>query len=187
MIRRIGMLYMMRIPGNIIVDPSLGSILVDGPGGGMSGNGTVFTYFTFNSAPELIDKLKKNWNNAPMWEEILTEVNPLWDKPMLENENFNLTLKVPVRNDGNIHIRPTGKVYIFDENDVQLEKVGKESIVDENGVYVGEQIVNYLPINDERGSVLPNTERTYEVNWSGFGYEERDPTTGKYTIKFETP
>jgi hypothetical protein len=122
-----------------------------------------------------------------MWEEILTEVNPLWDKPMLEGGDFSLTLKVPVRNDGNIHIRPTGKVYIFDENDVQLEKVGKESIVDENGVYVGEQIVNYLPINDERGSVLPNTERTYEVNWSGFGYEERDPTTGKYTIKFESP
>ncbi|MFZ2256220.1 MAG: hypothetical protein WAW59_00315 [Patescibacteria group bacterium] len=85
-----------------------------------------------------------------MWEEILTEANPLWDKPMLEKDNFSLTMKVPVRNDGNIHIRPTGKVYLFDENGVQLEKVGKESIVDENGVYMGETITNYLPINDER-------------------------------------
>lgn len=33
MVRRIGMLYMIQIPGNIIVDPDIGSILVDGPGG----------------------------------------------------------------------------------------------------------------------------------------------------------
>jgi hypothetical protein len=33
MIRRIGMLYMMQIPGNIVVDPNIGAILVDGPGG----------------------------------------------------------------------------------------------------------------------------------------------------------
>lgn len=33
MIRRIGMLYMMKMPGDIIVDPSIGDILVDGPGG----------------------------------------------------------------------------------------------------------------------------------------------------------
>jgi hypothetical protein len=107
MIRRIGMLYLLQIPGNIIVDPSLGSILVDGPGGGVSGDGSIFRQVTFNSAPELINKIRKNWNSAPMWEEILTEINPLWDKPMLENERFNLTLKVPVRNDGNIHIKPT--------------------------------------------------------------------------------
>jgi hypothetical protein len=47
--------------------------------------------------------------------------------------------------------------------------------------------VNYLPINDERGSVLPGTERTFAIQWFGFGYEERDPTTGKLGIKFETP
>jgi len=188
MIRRIGMLYMMQIPGNIIVNPDIGSILVDGPGGsGMSGDWSFFNYFTFNSAPELFDKIRKNWNSTPMWEEILTEVNPLWDRPMLENDPFSLSLKIPVRNDGNIHIRPTGKIYIFDENNIQLEKVWKESIIDENGIYIGERIVNYLPINDERGSVLPNTERTYEVNWLGFWYEERDPLTGKYNIKFENP
>lgn len=58
-----------------------------------------------------------------MWQEIAKEVNPLWDKPMLENQDFNLTIKVPVKNDGNIHIRPTGKIYIFDEDNQQLEKI----------------------------------------------------------------
>lgn len=184
MIRRIGMLYMLRIPGTIIVDPSIGSILVDWPGGWMNWEGAVFTSLNFNSAPELIEAIKKKWNTR---QEILDEVNPIWEKPVLKDSNFAINLKVPVRNDWNIHILPTGKIYLFDENDIQLEKIGKESIVDENWVYVGENIVNYLPINDERWNVLPNTERTYQVDWLGFGYEEKDPLTWKYVIKFEWP
>lgn len=140
------MLYMMSISGNIIVDPSIGDILVDGPGGMAREDNS----WNFDSAAELIDTIKKNWNSAPMWKEVLTDINPLWDKPMLENDAFSLSLKIPMKNDGNIHIKPTGKVYIFDENNTQLENVGKESIVDENGVYLGEKITNYLPINDER-------------------------------------
>ena len=71
-----------------------------------------------------------------MWEEIIQEMNPLWDKPMLEKDNFAVTLKVPVKNDGNIHVKPTGKVYLYEDDGKQLEKIGKESIVDENGVYL---------------------------------------------------
>jgi hypothetical protein len=47
--------------------------------------------------------------------------------------------------------------------------------------------VNYLPINDERSSVLPGTERIFQIQWNGFGYEERDTLTNKMGIKFETP
>jgi hypothetical protein len=61
-----------------------------------------------------------------------------------------VTLQIPVKNDGNIHIRPTGKIYLYDETGTKLEKIGKESIIDENGVYLGEVVVDYLPINDER-------------------------------------
>ncbi len=122
-----------------------------------------------------------------MWGDLESELNPFWERPFLTDVPFAVTLQVPVKNDGNIHIRPTGKIYLYDEQGVQLEKVGKESIVDENGVYIGESVVNYLPINDERGSVLPGTERTFQIDWFGFGYEERDPTTGKLGIKFETP
>ncbi len=178
MIRRIGMLYMMKVPWHITMDTSLGDILIDEPQ----------VDADLNSAPSIIDEiLQKLWKWAPMWADIQKEINPLWDKPMLEKEDFNLVLKIPVKNDGNIHVRPTGKVYLYDENGTQLEKVWKQSIVDENWVYVWETIVDYLPINDERGSVLPNTERTFNINWLGFGYEERDPITGKMEIKFESP
>lgn len=186
MIRRIWTLYMMKIPGEIRVDTELGDILVDGPGGWI-GNGTTWWDNGFNSAPNFLDTLIKKWQWKPMWEEIIQEMNPLWDKPMLEKDNFAVTLKVPVKNDGNIHVKPTGKVYLYEDDGKQLEKIGKESIVDENGVYLWERIVDYLPINDEQWSVLPNTERVYQVNWLGFGYEERDPKTNEMWIKFETP
>ncbi len=68
----------------------------------------------------------------PMWKDIESELNPFWEKPLLTEVPFAVTLQVPVKNDGNIHIRPTGKIYLYDEYGVQLEKVGKESIVDEN-------------------------------------------------------
>lgn len=146
------------------------------------------TFGGLTSAPDgFWDMVRRNWQGAPMWGDIETELNPFWEKPLLTEVPFAVTLQVPVKNDGNIHIRPTGKVYLYDDNGEQLQKVGKESIVDENGVYVGESVVDYLPINDERGSVLPGTERTFQIQWLGFGYEERDPTTGKLGIKFETP
>jgi len=184
MIRRIGTLYMMQIPGEIVVDTSVGAVLVDGPGGGVN---QLPERWTFDSAPELIGWLLRKWTATPMWGDIITELNPIWEKPSLVDIPFNVSLQVPIKNNGNIHIKPTGKIYLYDENGNQLKKVGKESIVDENGVYIGEIIVDYLPINNERWSVLPNTERTYLVEWLGFWYEERDPITGQLAIQFESP
>lgn len=182
MIRRIGMLYMMNIPGNIVVNSEVGDILVDG-----TINTKIESPIVFTSAPENIKTLIRNWNNAPMWWSIWKELNPIWEKPTLPNAPFSLTLQVPVKNYWNIHIRPKGKVFLYNEAGEQLKNIWKESIIDENGVYIGEKIVDYLPINDERWNVLPDTDRTFQIQWLGFGYEERDPSTGKFSIKFETP
>ncbi len=45
---------------------------------------------------------------------LLYEVNPFWEKPVLEEEDFIVTLKLPFENSGNTHVRPTGKVYLHD-------------------------------------------------------------------------
>lgn len=140
MIRRIGMLYLMNIPGNIIVNPDVGDILVDGPGG--IGNnpltpmehGWIIDSPLLQSAPDFVKNLAKDW--IPLWGTIADDLNPFWSKPTLSDEPFSVTLKIPVRNDGNIHIRPTGKVYLYDENGVQLKQIGKESVVNENGVFI---------------------------------------------------
>ncbi len=56
------MLYMMNIPGNIVVDSEVGDILVDG-----TINTKIESPIVFASAPENIKTLIRNWNNAPMW------------------------------------------------------------------------------------------------------------------------
>jgi hypothetical protein len=30
---------------------------------------------------------------------------------------------------------------------------------------MGEKIVDYIPINDNKGNVLPNTQRIFSVKW----------------------
>lgn len=115
------MLYLMKVPGNIIVDTQLGDILIDIP--------------DLNSAPGIFDRLWKNLGDTSAWGDMLGELNPFWEKPVLVKENLQISLNVPVQNLGNIHIKPTGKIYIYD-GDEMLKKVGKESILNENGVYV---------------------------------------------------
>ena len=125
---------------------------------------------TFFSAPaeyisDLTNRFMMVFTDPEESQEFLNEINPLWDKPTLsESEDFILTLKIPIENTGNTHVRPTGKIYLSD-GDTRLERIGKQAIVNENGVYLGEKIVDFLPINDEGGNVLPNTDRTYSVEW----------------------
>jgi len=80
---------------------------------------------------------------------IAKEVNPFWEKPTLNGEDFQVNLKIPVENNGNTHIKPTGKIYLYD-GDEQLKKIGKESILNENGAFMGEKIVDYIPVNDNK-------------------------------------
>jgi hypothetical protein len=127
-----------------------------------------------------------NFSDTNKRKKLLTEMNPFWSAPTLSGSNFSLKLKVPVRNDGNTHIKPRGKIFLYDTDGIQLARIGKESIQDENGVYLGEKIVDYLPINDEGGNVLPDTERIFDISWLGFAYEGND-SNGKKVIKFETP
>lgn len=171
MVRRIGMLYLIDVPGNIIVETTLGKILVDIP--------------TFNSAPDIWNRLVKNISDASAWNDLSQELNPFWEKPVLGKTDLQVTLNIPVQNSGNIHIKPTGKIYIYDGEEM-LKKIGKESIVNENGVYIWEKVVDYLPINDEQGNVLPNSERVFHVDWIWFASQEIGPD-GNSIISFESP
>lgn len=64
-------------------------------------------------------------------EKLLNELNPLWEKPTLRDDDFLVTLRIPVENGGNTHITPTGKIYLY-EGDTRLERIGRQSIVDDN-------------------------------------------------------
>lgn len=49
---------------------------------------------------------------------------------------------------------------------------------------MGEKLVDFIPVNDALGNVLPNSERRFDSLWEGFGY----PVIGEdgtKTIKFK--
>lgn len=102
-----------------------------------------------------------------------------------EFSTFPIAFSTRLKNDGNVHVKPTGKIELVDESGEVLKNVGKESIVSPQGAFVGEKLVDYVPVNDGLGNVLPNSERRFESAWEGFGYPivNDDGTKG---VKFKT-
>lgn len=73
-------------------------------------------------------------------------------------------------NTGNVHLRPEGKIELFGTFGGQLEKIGVQSILNEGGVETKKEIVDYLPVNNDRGNVLKDSYRTFRASWQGTPY-----------------
>jgi hypothetical protein len=172
--RRIGSLLLITVPGNIIVDPTFGSILIDTHGGASAGvPNTGRDFFNFNQSGSVADQLTQKgkqlmmvFTDPSIYQPILDTFNPLWSAPDLDpNTTFTTSLGLPVENKGTIHIVPEGKITLHETDGTQLTHIGKELVKNQNGVIVGEKIVDYLTINEEDGNVLPGTNRTFMMNW----------------------
>jgi hypothetical protein len=91
-------------------------------------------------------------------------------KEKQKNEKLTVDFDVTFVNSGNTHIKPDGKIIILDDGKV-IPKVSKELIKNENDAIIWEKIVDYIPINDQWGNVLPDSKRTFEQEWNWFPYE----------------
>lgn len=95
------------------------------------------------------------------------------EKIFEETQNFSdfpITFQTLFQNDGNIHLKPTGKITITDENGEVLKNIGKETLSSPAWAYIWEKMVDYIPINDTLWNVLPKSQRKFEIDWMGFGY-----------------
>lgn len=99
-------------------------------------------------------------------------------------EDFPVVFSTRFKNEGNVHLKPTGKIEIVDENGEILKGIGKEAVLSPQGAYVGEKLVDYVPVNDGLGNVLPNSERRFESKWEGFGYQVLNEN-GTKTVSFK--
>ncbi|GAB0174775.1 MAG: hypothetical protein HHAS10_06540 [Candidatus Altimarinota bacterium] len=159
MVKRTGILLLVNVPGKIVYDTIFGDIGIE-----------------LSSAPksqpnDWISKLKR-------------DLDPRITPPVLVQNDFGMNFNIPVTNNGNTHILPVGRIELYDD-ELLLKRIGKESIRSEDGVLLGEKIVDYLPINDEAGNVLPSSNRLYTVLWKGFAYEDLE--NDKKVIKFLSP
>ncbi len=105
--------------------------------------------------------------------------------PKADFSTFPIAFSTRFKNEGNVHLKPVGKIELIDENGEPLKGVGKETLSTPGGAFVGEKLVDYVPVNDGLGNVLPNSERRFLSKWEGFGY----PVVGEdgtKTVKFKS-
>jgi hypothetical protein len=184
--RRIGSLLLVTVPGDIVVDPEFGSILIDtaGPGGGISGavgSSTSVPFFGIDGNLPLIEQLTNKWTQTiellaatESRKRVFDFFNPMWSTPELMTSKealFDVSIGLPVSNKGTIHIVPTGKITLYTVDGTQLLRIGKEVIKNQAGAIIGERVVDYLTINESEGNVLPGTDRVFMTEWLGFAQE----------------
>lgn len=115
-------------------------------------------------------------------EEVNTNYNPL----LFSTDDFEVDFTLPIKNIWNTHIKPTGKVILIDEDGEVIKWIWKISVENEQWAVIWDKIVDYVPINDEGGNVLPQTSRIFDSKWKWFPYQTYDDT-GAQIIKYWTP
>ncbi len=184
LIRRIGVLVLTEVSGNTIIQPNIGPITV-GWGGSAGGSGPVWNSLLQNLLKNPLDTK----NLQDLWNILVEELDPFESAPVevvKPKGRFSVDFQVPISNSWNTHFKPSGKITIIDENGNQMLKIGKETIKSPEWAFIGERIVDYIPINDELGNILPGTERNFLVQWLGFPYQTIG-ADGTIVIEYKTP
>jgi len=117
--------------------------------------------------------IKVPWDIKIDWELNSIKTWKLESKIFKEKNNFSnlpISFKINFQNKWNIHLKPTWKIELIDEDWNTLKNIGKEIVSAPNWTYIWEKLVDYLPINDSHGSVLPKSTRDFYTDWLGFWY-----------------
>lgn len=192
-----GVLILVNVDGEIVTDAEVDDIIVHWDGGWWGGWASStpldscplwdFSYSNYDGKcydnpfqNEITDK------ETPSWSGSNTPIEDETDKENEENKEFDITFEVPFINKWNTHLKPEWEIKLIDEDGKQIGWVGKKVIADDNGIIIGEEIVDYLPINDIGWNVLPNSQRDFQSQWKGFPYEAYDES-GNRIIKYWSP
>lgn len=121
MLKRIGTLLLLTVPGDIVYNTVYGSISIGGGGGRTSG-----------ASPSINPSI--NSITAPRtpreWMDYASDLlDPSFSAPTLPPARpFDEAFRIPVSNSGNVHILPVGRIELYDERGLLLENIGKESV-----------------------------------------------------------
>ncbi len=117
------------------------------------------------------------WEVEEYWELESFEIWTIFDDDFSVNDQFDsfpISFLTRFENMWNVHIRPEWKIEIINEDWEVLENIWKERITSPAWAFVWERLVDYIPINDWWGNVLPNSIRAFESTWNWFGYNVLD-------------
>lgn len=125
------------------------------------------TCFGAVDTSDLIDSGVPSWNWTNTWE-------------------FNIDFSFPINNIGNTHVKPTGKIVLRDEDRNIIKAIWKETISNDQWAIIWENIVDYIPINDQGWNILPYSKRVFESEWKWFPYKKYDQQ-GNQVINYWSP
>jgi hypothetical protein len=108
------------------------------------------------------------------------------DNSNFNDPDFNISFETLFSNDWNTHLKPTWKITLIDEDWKEIKWVWKELVKNSWGSIIWAKVVDYIPINDNEGNVLPYTKRQFNSEWKWFPYEAYDENW-KQIIKYWTP
>ena len=136
-----------------------------------------------------IDNQDTNGSSSSGWvqEDTTKNADDKLDYNDLIDDNFEIDFTLPIENKWNTHVKPVWKITLLDESWKYVKKVWKKVIENDFGAVVKEEIVDYLPLNDEWWNVLPQSQRNYTTIWKGFPYVYYDEEQQKEVIRYRTP
>ncbi|MDA9129343.1 DUF916 domain-containing protein [Candidatus Gracilibacteria bacterium] len=205
-----GIIILVNVAGEIIVDVDITPPIISGGGGGGGGGGSSSSGSSGSLTNEPSDD---SWYIGDD-----TDGNPLYENPdecpfgdltpsrfdgkcfgtvdtsdqdeeianLDSNQNFGIDFDIPVSNNGNSHVKPQGQIILTNEAGETLKSVGKKIITNTAGAIIGEEVVDYIPINDQGGNVLPKTQRIFNSEWKGFPEKTFDDS-GNQVIEYKNP
>jgi hypothetical protein len=107
------------------------------------------------------------------------------DEKSEDDEKITIDFWITFENTWNTHIKPKWEIILEDEDGNVIKRVGEETIKNDDGIIIGKKIVDYIPINDEDGNVLPWSERVFSQDWKGFPYKKIDED-GEISIDYKS-
>ncbi len=108
--------------------------------------------------------------NFQVWKKIDSgiEQNDIfeWDDEVSFYLNFE--------NQWNVHLQPEWQIDIYDNEWNKLTDIGSKDLISSDWAYIWETVVDYLPVNEAKGNVLPQSDRSFYTSWEGFGYQTKN-------------
>jgi hypothetical protein len=139
--------------GQVAITQKIGALVLIRVSGNIEEKGRLDTFGAYNQDPAKI--------NTP---------EPLENlKPRSFFESAPVPFVIRFENQGNVHIKPEGKIELYRWGSLQKE-VGAQNILNEAGVPIRQEIVDFIPINDAQGNVLPNSFRRFDTLFQGTAY-----------------
>ena len=128
------------------------------------------------------------WETIIDWNLESFEIGSAENETFVKNNSFETLpaiFKTNFKNNWTIHLKPKWRIELIDENWETLRNIGKETLSSPSWTFIWEKLVDYIPVNDFWGNVLPHSSREFYSNWEWFGYTVLNEDWTK-TVNFKT-